>query len=172
MIEKIILEIVLINYLGIRVIINATTDNKDTKKTVFMGLSVILSVALAAAINLLLRNFYPISLKYIAIPMIAVFSATITSIVFTITKENAAILYYNTAISGIILLTEKYKSDLLESLIMPLVASIGFFLVLMITHTIYKKLDKKSIPEVFRGEPTVLFILGLLSLIISGVSKW
>lgn len=167
--ENLIFSLVVINFLGVRAVIGAVTGKFSFKKIVFYGIEVIFAVVLAATLNLLLKNFYHYSLRFIAIPMLTLFSGMVAGKVFSTVREHVSLIYYNTAVCGTILILEKYELRFLENILQCIVAGVGFLLTLVVVAAIHEKIEDKDIPCALKGEPVILIILGIISLIIYGI---
>lgn len=159
--ENLIFSIVVINFLGVRAVIGAVTGKPSFKKIFISGFGVIFAVILAGTLNLFLKNTYHHSLRFMAIPMITLFSGVLSAKIFTVMKNRESLFYYNTAVCGVILL--------LENILQCVIAGAGFLFTLVVVATIYKKIEDKNILSAIKGEPVILIILGIISLIISGL---
>lgn len=167
--KSLIFDLVVINFLGVGAVIGLVKSKVSFKKIVFSGIGVIFAVIIAGTLNLLLKNFYHHSLRFIAIPMIALFSTVAAGKVFAVMKNNESLFYFNTAVCGIILLLEKYELRFFENILQCITAGAGFLLTLVVVAAIYEKIEDKNIPYALKGEPVILVIMGIISLIISGL---
>lgn len=149
--------------------VDTLEEKRTINELVFAGLELAVCILLAGNISYIFRNSYPAHLRFMVLPMMAFLSGAISAKIFKGIKEVASFFYFSTAAVGIILLLEKRELSFLENLMMCVYAALGFLVLLVVIYTIYKRTDSKKIPYYLKGDPTVLFIIGIISLIVSGL---
>jgi hypothetical protein len=149
--------------------VDTLEEKRTINELVLAGLELAVCVLLAGNISYIFKSSYPPQLRFMVLPMMAFLSGAISAKIFKGIKEAASFFYFSTAAIGIILLLENNQMTFFENLMMCVYAALGFLVLLVIIYTIYKRTESKKIPYYIKGEPVILCIIGIISLIISGL---
>ncbi|MFH1415221.1 MAG: hypothetical protein ABIH89_03950 [Elusimicrobiota bacterium] len=167
---NIVFDLVIINFLGVGAVMNTIKGEKNTGMVLLAGIGVFVTIIIAGIMNYLLVPYYSYSIRFLALPVITFFSGTIAGRIFGLIKNRHSILYYNTAVCGIMVIANRTGlSDFFGYLLMHAACGTGFILLLLAVHAVVRRTETRRTAVFFRAEPMVLLILGLLSLLISGM---
>ena len=168
-------NIILTKFLGICPFIGTSKKEETAFK---MGVSVTIVVTLSSIITYLLYHYLlvPTDTIYLKTLMFILVIAALVQMLEIIIKRYNKTLYEafgiylplittNCAVLGITLLNINNEYSFLETLVFSFGSSIGFTLVIYLFATIREYLDKKPIPESFKGAPIALITAGIMALL-------
>lgn len=168
-------NIILTKFLGICPFMGTSKKEETAYK---MGISVTLVVTLSSIITYLLYKYLlvPTETTYLKTLMFILVIASLVQMLEIIIKKHNPSLYKafgiylplittNCAVFGITLLNISNGYDFIEMLVFSIGSGIGFTLVIYLFASIREYLDKKPIPESFKGAPIALITAGIMALL-------
>ncbi len=77
----------------------------------------------------------------------------------------------NCAVLGIALISVRNEYNAIESFIAGFAAGLGFLLAILLMSTLREKLDRESVPKIFRGTPIAFITGGLMAMAFMAFDK-
>lgn len=168
-------NIILTKFLGICPFMGTSKKEETAYK---MGISVMIVVTLSSIITYLLYKYLlvPTETTYLKTIMFILVIASLVQMLEIIIKKYNKNLYKafgiylplittNCAVLGITLLNISNDYNFIEMLVFSIGSSIGFTLVIYLFASIREYMDKKPIPESFKGAPIALITAGIMALL-------
>ncbi len=150
---------------------------KERKSTLPFGICITYFCIMASLISYYVGSFLEtVENSYVYAPVIYVFLIGIVYILtliilykffykfFFIIKKFIHISAFNSAIMLVVYATERTNLSLLECLISALGTGLGFFIAHFVVSISYERLHSEAIPESFRGFPSVILYIGVISM--------
>ncbi len=170
-------NIVLMKFLGICPFIG--TSSKE-KSAFGMGVAVTIVITLSSIITHLLYYYIlvPTDTTYLKTLSFVLVVACMVQIIEMLIKRRNIKLYHslgiylplittNCAVLGVLLLNITNQYSFLEMLTFSIGSSLGFTLVIYIFSTIREALERRNVPDSFKGYPIALITASIMALLFS-----
>lgn len=168
-------NIVLMKFLGICPFVG--TSSKE-KSAVGMGMAVTIVITLSSIVTYLLYYYVlvptdTIYLKTLAFVLVVACMVQLLEMILHKTHpklyQNLGIylplITTNCAVLGVLLLNISNSYSLIEMLVYSFGSSFGFTLVIYIFSTIREQLEKRNVPQCFKGYPIALVTASIMALL-------
>jgi hypothetical protein len=165
----ILLQSLFVNFFGITMLLAASQKKMSLRHAVFLGAAVIAATAFALLLGFYSIDFYPRSLRFFVLPATALLASLVAARLMNVKKEDCAIVYYNTAVCGALVFYGQRVSSGVSALFIGAAAGIGFLLALITVYAIRSMYAGKKEYLSRDVAAEVLFLIGLVSLLISGI---
>jgi len=177
-ITSILMENVVLNkFLGICPFVGVSSKEKSATG---MGLAVVFVITISSIITYFLYHYLlvPTKTEYLRTIVFILIIASLVQMVEILMKRYFTSLYEllgiylplittNCAVLGVVVLNVFSGFNLLETLVVSIGSSLGFFLVIYLFSTIRERIKASPIIKPFQGYPLALITAGIMALIFS-----